>query len=181
MSEATPQRPKLGLGILVQHPFKGTGRIVGYTSEGYRVLFKGGEATVVAFSFEAMKPLHAAGDPELDRIRQAVRESMDDWGFIESELEMGKRWVGGSLKLVPGREETQPRELPLEVFFKKLITVREKLRVLEQKINNHPSLSPEEKLELDGYISRCYGSLTSFNLLFASKESQFKGQSQEEG
>jgi hypothetical protein len=62
------------------------------------------------------------------------------------------------------------------MFFKKLIGVREKLRVLEQKINNHPTLASEEKIELEGYITRCYGSLTTFNVLFAAKESQFHGQ-----
>ena len=61
------------------------------------------------------------------------------------------------------------------MFFKKLIGIREKLRVLEQKINNHKSLSAEEKIDLEGYISRCYGSLTTFNVLFASKDIQFSG------
>jgi hypothetical protein len=61
----------------------------------------------------------------------------------------------------------------MEAFFKKVIGVREKLRVLEQKINNHPSLSPEEKLDLAGYVTRCYGSLTTFNVLFATRASHF--------
>ena len=91
----------------------------------------------------------------------------------------GQRWVGGTLKLVPGKDETQVKDVPIEVFLKKLIGVRDKLRVLEQKLNSHPSLSPEEKLELQGYITRCYGSLTTFNVLFSAKGSQFEGQSTE--
>ena len=93
---------------------------------------------------------------------------------------VGKRWVGGTLRLVPGKEGTQAKDLPLEVFFKKIIGIRDRLRVLEQKLNSHPSLAAEEKLELQGYISRCYGSLTSFNVLFGAAESQFKGQGDRE-
>jgi len=77
--------------------------------------------------------------------------------------------------LLPGNDEVQEKEIPIEAFFKKIIGVREKLRVLEQKINNNKNLSGEEKLELQGYITRCYGSLTTFNVLFASRDSQFKG------
>ena len=78
--------------------------------------------------------------------------------------------------MIPGKPEVQAKEIPLEMFFKKVIGIRDKLRVLEQKINAHPVLTPEEKLELDGYITRCYGSLTTFNVLFNTKESQFRGQ-----
>jgi hypothetical protein len=92
------------------------------------------------------------------------------------DLELGKRWVGGTLKLIPGKEDTQPKDVPIEMFFKKIIGIRDKLRVLEQKINANPALSSEEKLDLDGYITRCYGSLTTFNVLFSTKEGQFRGQ-----
>ena len=169
-------KPKMGLGTLVDHPMFGPGKIVAYEGDTYVVLFKGGEARRVAFTFEAMQAKGTAGDPEFDRIRMAVREALEEYGWLESELELGKRWAGGMLKLIPGKEETQSKEVPLEMFFKKLIGIRDKLRVLEQKINAHPVLTPEDKLELDGYVTRCYGSLTTFNVLFASKESQFKGQ-----
>ena len=102
-------------------------------------------------------------------------EVLGDHGWIDVDLELGKRWVGGTLRLVPGKEGTQAKDLPLEIFFKKIISIRDRLRVLEQKLNSHPSLAPEEKLELQGYISRCYGSLTTFNVLFGAAESQFKG------
>jgi superoxide dismutase len=77
--------------------------------------------------------------------------------------------------MTPGKEDTQAKEIPIEVFIKKIIGVREKLRVLEQKINNHPNLDAADKLELQGYITRSYGSLTTFNALFADKVSHFVG------
>lgn len=123
----------------------------------------------------------AAGDPEIGRLKQAVREVLGDHGWIDVDLELGKRWVGGTLRLVPGKEGAQAKELPLEIFFKKIIGIRDRLRVLEQKLNSHPGLAPAEKLELQGYISRRYGSLTTFNVLFGAAESQFKGQSDREG
>lgn len=168
---------RYGLGTMVSHPLFGNGRIIGYDMDGHQVLFKGGEVKRVAFTFTNMEPLQTHGDYETDRIKVAVREVLGDYGWLEADLELGERWKGGTLKLVPGKAETQSKEIPIEVFFKKLIGLREKLRVLEQKINNQPQLSPEEKIELEGYITRCYGSLTTFNILFNSKEGQFCGQS----
>ncbi|HVQ76031.1 MAG TPA: hypothetical protein VMT79_10905, partial [Candidatus Binatia bacterium] len=82
---------------------------------------------------------------------------------------------GGTLRLVPGKADTQARDVPIEAFFKKIVQVRDRLRVLEQKVNGHPSLAAEEKLDLQGYITRCYGSLTTFNVLFAAEGSRFQG------
>jgi len=173
MSDA--DKPKLGLNAVVTHPLFGRGKIVGYEGVNYVVLFKGGEAKRVAYSFEALKPEGPSGDAELDRLKQAMREVLGDHGWLDVDLELAKRWSGGTLKMIPGKDDIQPKEVPLEAFFKKLTGIRDKLRVLEQKLNAHPNLSPEEKVEMQGYITRCYGSLTTFNVLFAAPESQFKG------
>jgi hypothetical protein len=176
--ESNPENsvPKFGVGSIVRHVSFGAGRVVGYENDCHVVLFKGGEVKKVAYDFEGMTAEETVGDPETDRIKQAVREVLGDYGWIDTNIELGKRWIGGTIKLIPGQADTQPKDIPLEAFFKKIIGVREKLRVLEQKINNHPALTDEDKLELEGYITRSYGSLTSFNVLFASKESYFKGQ-----
>ena len=170
----------IGLGVVVNHPLFGRGKIVSYDGNDYVVLFKGGETKRVACTFDAMKPESTAGDPETDRIKHAMREVLGDYGWLDVDLELGKRWTGGTLKMIPGKEDTQPKDVPIEMFFKKIIGIRDKLRVLEQKINAHPGLTPEDKIEMEGYITRCYGSLTTFNSLFASKESQFRGQSEKE-
>ena len=107
-------------------------------------------------------------------MKAALRE------VLEEELGCGRceiapRWDGGKLILQPFDPSLQPKEVPLDVFFKKITSVREKLRVLEQKLNNHPSLSDEEKFELQMPISRAYGSLTTFNILFQDAEDKFRG------
>jgi hypothetical protein len=110
-----------------------------------------------------------------DTFRQVLREVLLDELGIRN-VDMGDRWNDGELVLVPGREGTQEKRIPLDVFFKKIVMVRDKLRVLEQKINGHKGLSDEEKVQLQQYITGCYGSLTTFNVLFKSKEDQFSGQ-----
>lgn len=134
-----------------------------------------GDVRNVPFSYQEMKPLETTEDPELQRIKLAVREVLGDFGWIESDLEVSKRWLGGVVRLIPGKDDIQPKDIPIESFIKKVIGVREKLRVLEQKINNHAVLDAADKVELQGYITRCYGSLTTFNALFSDKASNFVG------
>jgi hypothetical protein len=110
-----------------------------------------------------------------DTFRQILREILlDELGV--RDVEMGDRWSGGELVLVPGREGAQEKRVPIDVFFKKIVMIRDKLRVLEQKINSSPRLSDEEKVQLQQYITGCYGSLTTFNVLFKRKDDQFIGQ-----
>jgi hypothetical protein len=173
--------PRFGLGTIVRHRDFGRGRIAGYDQERYAILFPGGDVKLVAFTFEGLEADGGAGDPELDRIAEAMRRVLGDYGWLDVDLELGRRWVGGTLRLVPGKDETQAKDVPIEVFLKKLIGIRDKLRVLEQRLNSHAALTPEEKLELQGYITRCYGSLTTFNVLFANRASWFVGQGDREG
>ena len=88
---------------------------------------------------------------------------------------IGERWTGGQLVLKPGRAGTQEKVVPIESFFRKIIAVRERLRVLEQRINSHPKLADDDRIELHEYITRAYGSLTTFNVLFAEPEDRFVG------
>ncbi len=110
-----------------------------------------------------------------ETFRQVLREVLLDELGVRN-VELGDRWNDGELVLVPGKEGTQEKRIPLDVFFKKIVMVRDKLRVLEQKVNGNKSLSDEEKIQLQQYITGCYGSLTSFNVLFRHKEDQFSGQ-----
>ena len=172
-------RPVLAQGSLVRHIRHGKGRIVGVKAGFYIVHCKGELHQVPVQSPDLTPEEPAEQYPELEMMKRAVREVLGDYGWTETEFELSKRWIGGTMRLTAGKEGVQPKEIPLEAFFKKVIGVREKLRVLEQKINNHPKLDAADKLELEGYITRCYGSLTTFNVLFAEKPSQFEGASTE--
>jgi hypothetical protein len=97
-----------------------------------------------------------------------------DEEFGPKPVAIAKRWAEGTLILKPSGD-TQPKEIPLEIFFKKLTGLRESLRVLEQKLNNHEHLSAEDRANFQAYITKCYGSLTSFNILFRDDKDKFVG------
>ena len=116
---------------------------------------------------------------ELDyqALKLAIREVLaEEMGFGRAEL--APKWEGGTLILKPEDTNMKPKEVPLETFFKKITSVREKLRVLEQKINNSDSISGEERIEFQKLITRAYGSLTTFNVLFSREEDGFHGTSE---
>jgi superoxide dismutase len=92
-----------------------------------------------------------------------------------SDVRLAGRWQGGTLVLQPGDMSAKAKEIPLESFFHKIVMVRDRLRVLEAKINGNKSLTEEDKVDLQQYVTRAYGSLTSFNVLFSDKNDHFKG------
>ena len=95
-------------------------------------------------------------------------------------VEIAGRWEGGEMILKPGKEGVQEKRLPLDALFHKVVMIRDKLRVLEQKINGNPKLDDDEKVQLQQYVTGCYGSLTTFNVLFANREDGFVGQKGDE-
>lgn len=107
--------------------------------------------------------------------RRVLREVLQEELGI-NPVTLGERWRGGELVLKPGRDETQEKRIPIDQFFKKIIGIRDRLRVLEQKLNTS-KLSEAEKVALQQYITSCYGSLTTFNILFADREERFVGAS----
>ena len=104
-------------------------------------------------------------------LREVIREELG-----AGEVELGARWEGGEMVLKPGKEGTADKRVPIEAFFHKVVMIRDKLRVLEQRINAHPKLADEEKVAMEQYITACYGTLTTFNVLFANKDDGFTGQ-----
>ncbi len=110
-----------------------------------------------------------------EQFRQVLREVLlDELGV--RDVKIGDRWADGEIVIKPGKEGTQEKKIPIDIFFKKIVGVREKLRVLEQKVNGNKKLSGDDKVQLQQYITACYGSLTTFNVLFKEKSDQFVGQ-----
>jgi hypothetical protein len=104
--------------------------------------------------------------------------------ILREELELGStkiadKWIGGKLILRPGKPGLQEKEVPIDAFFHKIIMLRDRLRVLEQQINANDKLSEPEKIQFQQYITRCYGSLTTFNIFFKDQKDQFVGQKSE--
>lgn len=101
-----------------------------------------------------------------------VKETLNQF---QSPVEMAGKWDGGTIVFKPGDSSLQSKEIDIEGFFHKIVMVRDRLRVLEQRINAHPKLSESEKVEMQQYVTRCYGSLTTFNALFKKEDDKFKG------
>ena len=112
-------------------------------------------------------------DEDLRRIVHAVRAVFNAEQSVSGSI--AERWAGGQLVMKPGKAGTQEKVVPIEAFFRKIVAVRERLRVLEQRINGHPKLTDEDRVQLQDYITRAYGSLTTFNVLFAEPEDRFIG------
>lgn len=171
----------LGIGSRIQHPKYGKGVVVDVEPEFYNIWFKEEDsARAIARSFEGMQVLEKTASDvvpiTIEDIKRAMTELIDersDWQGIVPTL--ATKWKNGNLILKPYDPTLQPKEIPIETFFHKIVMLRDRLRVMEQKINAHPKFSDEDKVELQQYITRIYGSLTTFNLLFKETDEQFKG------
>jgi hypothetical protein len=109
-------------------------------------------------------------------LMELIREAVGEGG----EAPLANKWEGGTMKLLPGKADVQGKDIPIDTFFHKIVMVRDKVRVMEQKLNAHPKLSDAEKVEMQSYITRIYGSLTSFNILFRDKDDFFVGSKTED-
>lgn len=108
-------------------------------------------------------------------LKQALRDVLGEEGLL-GDAPMATRFQRGVVIIKPEDASLQPKEVPIEDLFRKIVRVRDQLRILEQKLNNHPKLEADEKQQLQGYLTRCYGTLTTFNVLFREKGDHFVGQ-----
>ncbi|PLX10784.1 MAG: hypothetical protein C0594_04395 [Marinilabiliales bacterium] len=174
---------ELSIGARVEHPVYGEGIVsrVNYTS--YEIFFeRKGKLDISKSNDELIILEEGTGEtgssrgPAFSDMIAAIEEVLDKNGALQEKVPLGSKWVGGNMILQPGEEGLKSKEIPIETFFHKIVMVRDRLRVLEQNINSHSKLDDEEKVNLQQYITRAYGSLTSFNVLFSEKEHYFSGQ-----
>ncbi|MCU4173453.1 hypothetical protein [Carboxylicivirga sp. N1Y90] len=168
------------IGTRVEHPRYGEGIIAHINLGAYVVFFEDGGKMEIAKTSTNLTILESPDEGRIEAVtarelRQAVASVLDEYGSLPAEVELGEKWIGGKVMLHPSNDSLQPKEIPMDVFFKKIVMVRDRLRVLEQNINSSASLNDEEKVHIQQYITRAYGSLTTFNVLFSEKEDYFKG------
>jgi hypothetical protein len=177
----------LAIGSRVDHAHFGKGVIVDTALEFYIIWFKSQQGTKsISKDYPDMKTITAAdGEATSDTItiadiEQALHNILDQRLHDTQMVPIGPRWRRGNMILKPGDTTLQSKEIPIETFFHKIVMVRDRLRVMEQKINAHKVLEDDEKVELQQYITAVYGSLTTFNVLFKETHHQFKGMSGKE-
>lgn len=175
----------LHVGMRVRHPQYGPGTVKTIGEHTADIQFTDAVRTVAPDSCglepaEAQVAISGLEQPLATFIRQVVQAVAQELGLESPDQvvsQLAARWHGGTLVLRPADPSLQSKEVPLETFFHKIVLIRNNLRLLEQKLNAHEKLTEADKVELQQYITRCYGSLTTFNLLFRHKEDQFVGAS----
>ncbi len=170
--------PILGIGSRVKHPAYGEGVVIRLHQAAYEVCFMLYGIKEVGRTYDKWEIIEAIPTEEevsFNALEKSLIKVLRTYSDLTEIVELGNRWEGGTLSLIPGEEGLKAKEIPIESFFHKIVMVRDRLRVMEQRINSS-ALSDEEKVNLQQYITRIYGSLTTFNVLFKYKEDQFTGE-----
>jgi hypothetical protein len=170
----------LGIGTRLQHTHFGPGVIVGIRFATYLVSFINHgikEVDKNDTNLDEIIPENVTAEIEThSEVEKSLLKILRLWGGLSEIVPLGDRWQGGMMLLQPADKTQKPKEVPIEGFFHKVVMLRDRLRVLEQQINAHKQLSDEDKVNLQQYITRIYGSLTTFNVLFRNKEQWFVGE-----
>ncbi|MDC6405577.1 MULTISPECIES: hypothetical protein [Maribacter] len=169
----------LGIGSRIKHAEFGIGVVTNVSSKHYWVTFmdKGLETIKIDDEFEVIE----ASENDVDtvsflEVETSLMSILKKWSDVTEQVAIADKWKGGNLVLEPGDSSLNNKEIPIDTFFHKIVMVRDRIRVMEQKINASKNLDDQEKVELQQYITRIYGSLTTFNVLFKNKSDQFVGE-----
>ncbi|RMA57709.1 hypothetical protein [Ulvibacter antarcticus] len=170
----------LGIGSRINHSEYGKGVVTNVTSTLYWVTFieNGLETISIDAEFEVIE----ATDDDVDTIsfyevEKSLKDILKKWSDVSEIVPLADKWKGGKIILQPKDTSLSDKEIPIDTFFHKIVMLRDRLRVMEQKINANKKMDEQDKIDLQQYITRCYGSLTTFNVLFKSQSQHFKGDS----
>ncbi|HNA15059.1 MAG TPA: hypothetical protein PK678_01015 [Ferruginibacter sp.] len=174
------QQLTLGIGTRLQHTQFGPGVVVGVRYATYLISFINHgvkEIDKTDTNLDEIIPENITVEVEtVSEVEKSLLKILRQWSDASEIVPLGERWIGGTMILQPADKSLKPKEIPVDDFFHKIVMLRDRLRVLEQNINSHKKLSDEDKVNMQQYITRCYGSLTTFNVLFKNKEQWFVGE-----
>ena len=168
----------LGIGSRVKHPAYGDGVIIRLNVASYEVCFFTYGIKHVGREYdkwEIIEALPAEEEVSFTAAEKSLIKILKTWSDATEIVELGDKWKNGTMILKPEDDNIKSKEIPIESFFHKIVMVRDRIRVMEQRINSSSILSDEDKFNLQQYITRIYGSLTTFNVLFKYKEDHFVG------
>lgn len=168
----------LGIGSRISHPEYGKGVVTNVSSKHYWVSFldTGLETIDIDSNFEVIEALEDDVDAvSFFDVESSLVKILEKWSDTHEKVALADKWKGGKLILDPA-DASANKEMPIDIFFHKIVMVRDRIRVMEQKINSSKNLDDQEKIDLQQYITRIYGSLTSFNVLFKTKNDHFVGE-----
>jgi hypothetical protein len=168
----------LGVGSRVQHPQFGKGVVINVRMDAWEITFIENGTRIIQRDFEGLKVIEAVETPEemvtYEKMEKSLIRLLRRFSDIQETVPLGTKWTGGRMVLYPGDKSLKEKEIPIESFFHKIVMVRDRMRVLEQRVNAS-TLSDEDKVNIQQYITRVYGSLTTFNVLFKEKSDYFIG------
>jgi hypothetical protein len=168
----------LGIGSRVRHSEYGVGVVINFKSDVYVITFVeiGTKNIKVDYPFEILEVAEPSSDMvSLFDVERNLSKILQRWMDATEIVPLGDRWKGGKMILQPGRRDLQSKEIPIDAFFHKIVMMRDRLRVLEQRVNAS-NIEDEEKVNIQQYITRCYGSMTTFNILFKEPQHHFSGE-----
>ena len=170
----------LGVGTRLQHTQYGPGVIVGVRYATYLISFFNHGIKEIEkndLALEEIIPENVTLELEtVSDVERSMLKILRMWSDFTEIVPLGDRWKGGTMILQPADKNQKGKEVPVDVFFHKIVMLRDRLRVMEQQINAHKVMSDEDKVNLQQYITRIYGTLTTFNVLFRDKEHWFVGE-----
>lgn len=173
------EQTKLGIGTRLQHTQFGPGVIIAVKYASYLISFINHgtkEIDKTDQHLDEIIPENVSAEVEtVDAVEKSLLKILRQWSDVNEIVPLGDRWLGGNMLLQPADKTQKPKEVPIDIFFHKIVMLRDRLRVMEQQINAHKVLTDADKVNLQQYITRIYGSLTTFNVLFKNKENWFIG------